>query len=282
MLALRTPATEDCFEHGFLLRLPAGPALTNDDPLLAAFGASVDWVNVSEDDEEALQADAFHPGRLVRLVAEPFDHDDPGAIGVRDDEAVGHAGTLPQKAAARVAAGRHAGLEYHALVLSELRGASDDRREQLSVLVYSPQLVRVRLPRPPRVARPVRPGRPRLVLVADGSGDVRWWDPSGANGPLQAGDLPVSEELRRELDRLRDAAAAHAARRGDRPAVERYEPDLEDDALQAVAAELWRRARSELARRYAVGFLGAGMRRPVWSPKELSADDDGESCDIPF
>ncbi len=36
--------------------------LKSDDPLLAAFGASVEWLQVGENHEEALQAEAFDPG----------------------------------------------------------------------------------------------------------------------------------------------------------------------------------------------------------------------------
>ena len=281
LLALRTPATEDCFEHGFRLRLPGGPALTNDDPLLAAFGASVEWLRVDVNFEEALQADAFEPGRLVRLVAEPFDPDDRDVVGVWDDEGLRNAGTVPEPTAALVAAGTQVGLEYRALVLCELRGAGDDRREQLCVLVFAPALVRVRLPRTPGATRPVRPVRPRLVLVADASGDVRWWDPSATNGPLAASDLPLSQELRRDLARLRDDFAAHAADVEGQRGFERVESDWVRDRLQSTAADLWRRARSEIGHRYVVGFLGDGMRRPVWAPSELCGEHDG-SCDIPF
>ena len=35
----------------------------------------------------------------------------------------------------------------------------------------------------------------------------------------------------------------------------------------------------ELGRRFAIGFLGAGMERPVWSPAALEKADDS---DIPF
>lgn len=56
------------------------------------------------------------------------------------------------------------------------------------------------------------------------------------------------------------------------------ESDWEREALQSRAEALWRRARSELGRRYAVGFLGAGMRRPLWSPAELDDEDDDYGC----
>ena len=256
--------------------------LNMDDPVLSAFGASVEWLQESADHEEAMQDDAFDPGRLVRLIAEPYDPDDPDGIGVWDDEALRQAGRLPESAAAIVSAGAEAGLEHRALVLWETRAASDDRREMLCLLVFSPSLVHVKLARRLRYERPVRPSRPRLVLVADASGDVRWWDPSGSSGPLDAGELPFSQELRQELDRLRDESAVLAADGDEQRGYDRLEYGWECDALQTKAQELWCRARSELGSRYAVGFLGAGMRRPVWAPAEVHEDDDNGCYDLEF
>lgn len=115
------------------------------------------------------------------------------------------------------------------------------------------------------------------MLVADASGDVRWWDPSASSGPLEAGDLPLSDELRQGLDRLRDASAVLAADDDERHGYDRVEADWERDALQTQAQALWRRAHSEIGRRYAVGFLGAGMRRPLWCPAELDDDDEDDN-----
>ena len=171
--------------------------LDSTDPLPAAFGASVEWLQVAQDQHEALQDEAFDPGRLVRLMAEPYDPHDPDAVGVWDDEVLRQAGTLPPCAAEIVSAGAQVGLEHRALVLRELRASTDDRREALYLLVFSPALVRVKMVPTPEVRRPVRPSRPRLVLVAGASGEVRWWDPSAHNGPLEASDLPLSDELRR-------------------------------------------------------------------------------------
>jgi hypothetical protein len=277
LLPARTPTTIDCFEYGFRLRLPGGPMLTSDDPLLTAFGASVECLQVGEDHEEALQADAFDPGNVLRLMAEPYDPDDPDAVGVWDDDSLRQAGTLLASSSAVVSAGAQAGLEHRARVLCELRAASDDRREALCLLVFAPALVRVNTPRSQQVRRPVRPSRPRLVLVADASGDVRWWDPSASSGPLEACDLPFSQELRHELDCLRDAFAVLAADGDEQRGFDRVQAGWERDALQAKAQELWCRARSELGRRYAVGFLGSGMSRPMWTPAQPVDDDDDYS-----
>ena len=56
--------------------------LDSTDPLPAAFGASVEWLQVGEDHHEALQDEAFDPDRFVRLMAEPYDPRDPDAVGV--------------------------------------------------------------------------------------------------------------------------------------------------------------------------------------------------------
>jgi hypothetical protein len=248
--------------------------LTSDDPLLAAFGASIESLQVGEDHEDTLLAETFDPGSLLRLMAEPYDPDDPDAVGVWDDDALRQAGNLPASSAAIVSASAQAGLEHRALVLWELRAASDDRREALCLLVFAPALLRVKVPSTPQVRRPVRPSRPRLVLVADASGDVRWWDPSASSGPLEACDLPFSQELRGELDRLREAFALLAADGDERRGFDRVQAGWERDALQAKAQELWCRARSELGRRYAVGFLGSGMSRPMWTPVQPQDEDD--------
>lgn len=158
-------------------------------------------------------------------------------------------------------------------MVCENRAVIDDRREGLALLVYSPALLDVEVPAE-RVARPVRPRRPRLVLVADGKGEVRWWDPSATRGPLAAEDLPLSPELREELRRLR---AAHAELRNKGEAMprglDRLDFAWERAALDSQAAAVWRRARSELGRDFAVGFMGIGMARPVWSPSDLEDDD---------
>ena len=274
ILPSRTPSAGDCFEYGFGLRLPGGPYLEQSDPLFAAYGAGIHWLESGDDHDEALQHEAFDPGRSVQLLAEPFDPEEPGARGVWDAEGLRQASTLPAHAGELVSAAVESGLEQRGLVLVENRAAADDRRERLCLLVYSPALVRVRIPANPRVERPARPARPRLVLVADEAGEVRWWDPSGSAGPLEASDVGLSPALRAELERLRDRFAELAGEGEDRRGFERVELDWEREALNAKARELWERARRELGRRYAIGFLGSGMRRPVWSPSELTGDDE--------
>ena len=69
----------------------------------------------------------------------------------------------------------------------------------------------------------------------------------------------------------------HAAE-SEPPDFDSMEPAWGHEALQTKAQALWRRARSELGRRYAIGFLGAEMRRPLWSPDELDDEDDEYAC----
>lgn len=272
----RTPAEHGSFEYGFRLRLPGGPLIDRLDPLLAAYGARVVSVAIREADEEPLQDPAFDPGAPIRLLAEAGDPGDP-AVGVWDDEGVRRAGRLLDRAARVVGAALECGFEQAALVLTEDREVDDDRREGLDLFVFHPAFVTVDRGPAAGFARPARVTRRRLVLVADGSGDVRWWDPSAQTGPIAAEELPMSDELARALRQLR---AAYAERRqedaGEPRGLDRFEAELDRCALDEQAAALWRRARAELGRRFAIGFLGSGMERPVWSPDEL--DDD----DIPF
>jgi len=58
-----------------------------------------------------------------------------------------------------------------------------------------------------------------------------------------------------------------------------FDQRAERVGLEEDARELWMRARRELARRFAVGYLGRGMTVPAWSPEELDADDDDEDDD---
>ena len=89
----------------------------------------------------------------------------------------------------------------------------------------------------------------------------------------------MPEELARALRELRAAYAELQAESGpERRGFERFESELDRCSLDERAAALWRRARTELGREYAIGFLGSGMERPVWSPEQLDESDDG----IPF
>ena len=82
---------------------------------------------------------------------------------------------------------------FRGLVLSEERTRRDDRRAELEILVFNAGLLQLDVPEE-RFSRPTRPTRRRVVLFADGSSELRWWDPSGAGGPIEFDELPVSGE----------------------------------------------------------------------------------------
>jgi hypothetical protein len=267
--------------HGFLLRLVDGPGLEHEDPLLRAFAAEVVELYVGSNDE-TLQHECFDPGQRLRLEPEPFKPHDPDAIGVWDFDGVRQAGELPSGIDAVVTAALEHGLAMEAVVLWEERERLDERRTGLTVLVYSPALVSVEGLEELTYSRPSAGGRPRLVLFADGSGDVRWWDPSATGGPVDIEDVPVSVELGEALERLREASAELCTRAvvGADDGFDRLDQRCEREGLEEEARELWLRARRELARRHTRSvFLGRGMIRPAWSPDDLDDDDGDEDGD---
>src|SRR4051794_24080971 len=281
----RTPSPHGNFEYIAALRLPDGPLVRTDDPLLAAYGAVVASID-PEDDVESLQGPEFDPGRRVRLERELDVNDEP-IIGVWDAEGVRHAGHLfddDPDVATVLAAAEH-GLAPEGVVLIEHRSAGEDRRVAALLFVFSPALVAVELPPGLPVERPARTTRRRVVLLAD-RGDVRFWDPSGKSGPMEPQELPISPELATELKKLRKEYRKLAREAGGEPGFERMVLGWVTEQLDERAAALWHQVRTELGRRYAVGFLGPGMRRPVWSPAELQApetiNDLGFGDDIPF
>src|SRR3954454_22818107 len=144
LMPVRTPrAGRASVLYGYKLRLAGGVIVTHDDPLLAAFGSSVDVLEEPLVDDDALPAEAFDPGARVHLVREGIDDDGDEVIGLWDREEVRRAGTLPYKTAARVGAALDHDLEIGALVVSEIRSRVDDRREGIAVLVHPPALVTV-------------------------------------------------------------------------------------------------------------------------------------------
>lgn len=278
LLPTRTTGHNTWFEYGFQLRLPGGPLIDRNDPLLRAYGARVTTMAVHTDDDEQLQDDAFDPGSLVRLVPDPGDDGEP-EVGVWDRDEVRRAGSLLDRPAAVVEAAIEFGLGQSAVVLTEDREADGDRRSSLGLFVFHPAFVEVDTEAALGFTRPERTPRPRLVLVADGKGDVRWWDPSASAGPIAADALPMSAELRRDLQSLRSSYEELADGGGEARGFDRIDMSIERYALNEKATAVWKRARTELGRRFAIGFLGAGMERPVWSTSEL---DDDEEDGIPF
>ena len=283
ILPLRAPQPGAVLvSSGFRLRLPHGPAVAAGDPLLSAFGARVVGLEVDVDDSEALQDDVFAPGRALTLLEEGVDEDGDPVVGVWDAAGTRRAGHLDFRAAAEVAAATDAGLAVGAVVLTEDRLRVDDRRCGLEVLVHAPAFVEVETGVAAAVASPVtRPPhvRERVVLVADGSSEPRWWDPSGRGGPMDLGQVPLSSELLADLERLSAEYAALDDADVTGSAADGFERQLYRSSLDARMRGLWQRARAELGRSYAIGLLGPGMTSPAWSPGEAGAP---AADDIPF
>ena len=255
--------------HGYRLRLPNGPAVEDDDPLLKAFGAAVDWLE--HDDDEPLQLDVFDPGRSLRLTGEPLGDE----ACVLDAEGIRCAGTIGGDAGAIACAALEHGLPIEALALCEQRDITEDRRCGLRLLVFSPALVELD-GCTAEYRRPKRPTRRTLVLFADATGDLRWWDPTASGGPVDVQDLPFSVELATAFADLRESYAEMVGAKVDE-GFDRLEHNWTREALEQDARALWLRARIELGRRFAVGYLGPGMQRPVWSAESAEGDDE-----IPF
>ena len=88
---------------------------------------------------DALQDDAFAPGRQLALVAEPDNEHDPNAIGIWDSERRAQAGYVPAETARELAAD-----EWQAVSLWEF--FEDDKRGGLRVLL-APRGAWIGLPR---------------------------------------------------------------------------------------------------------------------------------------
>jgi hypothetical protein len=268
---------------GFRLRLPDGPAVAACDPLLSAFGARVVDLEVDADDSEALQDDAFALGRALMLLEEGVDEDGDPVVGVWDAEGTRRAGHLDFRSAAEVAAATEAGLAVGAVVLTEDRLRVDDRRCGLEVLVHAHAFVRVDTgpagaaeAAAPHANRRPRRARERVVLVADGSSELRWWDPAGRGGPMDLGRVLLSSGLLADLERLSDEYAALDDADLAGGAADGFEREMYRASLDARMRGLWQRAQAELGRSYAIGLLGPGMTTPAWSPGETgspAADD---------
>ena len=123
-------------ESGFWLRDAAtGDALRWDDPRLRVVklaGASYR--------AEALQDDAFAPGRRLELVLEPDNEHDPNAVGIWDADRTVQAGYVPAEIAPEVRG------DEQAVSLWEFRG-DDGERIGLRVLI-APAAAWIQEPRP--------------------------------------------------------------------------------------------------------------------------------------
>jgi hypothetical protein len=281
VMPVRTPrAGRPTVLYGYQLRLADGLVLTSDDPLLRAFAASIEPIEYSLIDEDALQSPGFDPGLQVRLVREGIDDDGDEVFGIWDATEIRRAASLPYGTAARVAAALDHGLAVEALILSEVRNHSDDRRAGIALFIYPAHLVTVDVVAGGPLQRPQRPKRPRLVLIADPGTGLRWWDPSGSAGPVELDALPVSSALADELRDLGTAFANAPEEPDDGDIEEEFEVAWHRQALGNRTRMVWARVRRELGRRYAIGLMLSGMSRPAWSPEELSDDEDDD--DAPF
>jgi hypothetical protein len=269
LLPLRSRRHRRTLDLGYQLRLVDGPALADDDVVLDAFGAFVVPLVGDDHDAEALQHDAFAPGRRLTLLPEGVDGDGDAVVGVWDADGIRRAGVVPWEKAAVVAAAAQVGLTVEALVLREERAVLDDRRVVLTLLVHAPAIVRVDVPADDELHVRPRPSvRNRVVLVADGSGELRFWDPAGRGGPIAVDELPLSSELVAEFRRLSAAFDRVAGQADDVPAdpLEGVEREWVRLSLEARTQALWERARTELGRSYAIGLLASGMSRPSGTP----------------
>jgi len=125
--------------RGFWLRdAGSGAALGWHDERLAECGAHVLAVAGTSHRSDALQDDAFAPGRTLSLVPEPENPHDPHAIAVWDAERRVQAGYVPAELAQVLV------LPLQALSLWEYRDA--DRRVGLRMLV-APESVWIGRPR---------------------------------------------------------------------------------------------------------------------------------------
>ena len=113
LIPQRTPSDELGFRYGFQLRIPDGPLIDADDPLLAGLGAEVVPVLASALHEEELQSEDVDPGKSLRACVETPNEDGELAVGVwAGDGSCSGAGELPPATTAqRVAAIMSAGLD---------------------------------------------------------------------------------------------------------------------------------------------------------------------------
>jgi hypothetical protein len=258
LLPLRARRHRRTLDLGYQLRLVDGPALADDDVLLDAFGAFVVPLVGDDHDAEALQHEAFAPGRRLTLLPEGVDRDGDAVVGVWDADGIRRAGVVPYEKAAVVAAAAEAGLTVAALVLREERAVLDDRREDRTLLVHAPAIVRVDVAADDELHVRLRPSvRNRVVLVADGSGELRFWDPAGRGGPIAVDELPLSSELVAEFRRLSAVFDRVAAQADDVPA----------DPMEGVERE-WA---APVARVAHAGAVGAGPDRARAQPRDRTA-----------
>lgn len=278
ILPLRTPdAYSKAVLHGFHLRVANGPLVAPEDPLFRAFGVLVTTLDGVCEHDETVQHDSLDPGRQLELVVEPDEHG-CDLVAVWDVERLRRAGALPTESSDVAVAALESGLAYRVVALQEHRSRPDNRRTSLTVVLFAEDFVRLSRASARHYHRPDVKKRRRIVLVADGSPEIRWWDSAADKGPAETGDLPLSPLLVDELSALRLTLDELHQKMRISHEYELYELEMELDELDERGQALWRRARAELVRDYVVGFMGRGMRRPVWTPRDL--DDPHEDDEL--
>jgi hypothetical protein len=130
--ATETDTGERLDGSGFQLRNGQGRALAWNDEALAADGVAVFAVAGVSYRLEAVQNDAFAPGRLLSLVPDPENEFDPNAIGVWDEERREQVGFVPADRAVEIGA-RLARDQPAAISLWEWR--KDGKRSALRALL---------------------------------------------------------------------------------------------------------------------------------------------------
>lgn len=267
---LRVPPRGEAYvRHGYRLRLPGGPVLAEDDPLLGACGVTLTTVLEDVDESIAVADERFAPG--VRLVLEPEDDlDDGPGVGLWDVHRSVRLARLPGGGGRRATAALEAGLDLAAMVLAELRAPATGGRHGVQILVAPIALVR--LGRVPTHPAPPAPRVRRLVLIVDD--DLRWWDPDGASGPSELADVPVAHDLATDLVEIRRRWQEFRERPEPIDPMDSWEFDLTRTEVLGEARRLWVRARRELARHCRVGWLEPGMKAPRWDPREDDVEDE--------
>jgi hypothetical protein len=267
---LRTPPRGEAYvRHGYRLRLPGGPVLNEDDPLLAACGATLTTILEDVDEATTVADDRFAPG--TRLALEPEDDLDEGpGVGLWDPGRSVRLASIPGATGRRATAALELGIELLAVIVSELRSKRHGTRVGVQILVAPSALVH--LGRIPAHPAPPAPHARRLVLIVDE--DLRWWDPDASAGPSEIGDVPVAHDLATDLSEIRQRWQEVRERPVPTDPMETWEIDFARDEVLSEARRLWVRARREMAGECRVGWLEPGMKAPRWTPRE--DDDEGD------
>jgi hypothetical protein len=264
--------------YGYDLRLRGGERLSSSHPLLEVFGAKVGLVEPGARRSGAFQHSAFNPGREVLLVAEP-DYDGALAVGIWDLDRERRAGRLEHASATLVLAGERYGIEYHGVVLDEIRTSGTEVRTRLRIFVFAATSVALALGRLRPYIRPADE-RKKLLLVIEDDGAANWWDGDGCLGPAGLDHLPVSLAVHQAHDELVRAARKLRRQRDSdgraRAALDKHRRTQERFELRAQ--EFWLLAHRELATTYLIGYVAPNMQEPVWTLEQLTQDyNEGES-----